>query len=54
MNKNKGLHDKSASQDQIDIIEQKYARLKENEPMKILLNAAKEYLTEKGQEKNGS
>lgn len=54
MNKNKGRHDKSSPQDKMDILEQQYAKTKDNQAMKIILDAAKEYLTEKGQETNGS
>lgn len=54
MDNKKSLHEKIPSQKRIEIIEKKYAKVRENQLMEILLKAAKEYLTEKGQEKNGS
>ena len=53
MEKN-GLDKNNSPQDKIEIIEKKYAKVREHQPMEILFNAAKEYLIEKGQEKNGS
>ena len=54
MDNTKSRHKKISPQERIEIIEKKYAKVRENQLMEILLNAAKEYLTEKGQKKNGS
>jgi len=50
----KNFVEESSPQDRIDILEKRYANIREHPPMEILFNAAKEYLLEKGQEKNGS
>ncbi|MCP4119368.1 MAG: hypothetical protein GY737_29020 [Desulfobacteraceae bacterium] len=43
-----------SSQEKIEILEKKYAKVREHQAMEIIFNAAMEYLTEKGQENNGS
>lgn len=53
MNKKNSLHEDRSLQDKIDKIDEQYAKINENESMKILFNAAREYLMEKGKNKNG-
>jgi outer membrane PBP1 activator LpoA protein len=53
MKTKKSVDEKKTPQDRIEILEKKYAKTKGNQTMKLLLDAAREYLTEKGQETNG-
>lgn len=50
MEKKKAVDSKQLPQDKIDVIEKKYARVRGNAHMELLLNAVKEYITEKGKE----
>jgi hypothetical protein len=53
MKTKKSVDEKKSQQDKIELLEKKYAKTSGNQTMKLLLDAAREYLNEKGQETNG-
>jgi len=54
MKTKKNVDEKKSPQDRIALLEKKYANTRGNQTMKLLLDAAREYLTEKGQDTDGS